>query len=724
MEKEGISQKDYESILRKHLGILDVGIKMPVRDKKALALVYTPGVAASCTRIQKDPRDAYKFTNKMNSMLVVTDSSAWLETESKSDWTNYATIPYLEAFSVYYKSAANIDCYPLVFDLATIANGDDLVETVEAIMPAFSAIEFFNVSKDRMETFLKKVQGNNKYAYLFSNQKKQLSEQLGFNSNLVYAGVLRAALDSQAYMDLDQVVSAVVAELSKQKSQEGSKSEYRQLTLLQTIIGFALDSILGKKLGGNVESDLNIDGAEFSKEYVLEKFRRFQIEGESAWVNTYPAGDKCAKKSNDENSLLLHARYRGVVRAGSKLDLKCAKLRDELFSWDNIDYISGLIRKNPEEVHQLTCKANFGSVITNGTAVLGLGDIGTLGGLPVMEGKSALFKLYGGSDIIPLCINETDPEKFVRICHRITPIFSAINLEDIKSPECFIIEPKLNSLTDCPVFHDDQHGTAIVVLAGMINALKIVKKNIKDIKIVVNGAGASGVAVSSLMIDYGASNIIVCDTQGAIYKGREDKKMNEVKAKIAEISNPNQEKGKLVEIIKGADVFVGLSAPKSLTKEMVQSMNQDAIIFALANPEPEIFPEEAKSGGARVVATGRSDFPNQVNNSLAFPGIFRAAIDVRAKNITIEMQLAAAEGIAKLVNEHRLNPDYVIPDSLDTDVAIEVTKAVARVAIKNGEARSKQVTICDVESNILGWFLEGELRNFDYIKTVNHKANF
>ena len=343
------------------------------------------------------------------------------------------------------------------------------------------------------------------------------------------------------------------------------------------------------------------------------------------------------------------------------------------------------IQKNPETAYDYTDKGNLVAVISNGTAVLGLGDIGAMSGKPVMEGKGLLFKIYGGIDVFDIEVNEKDPEKFIEAVKAIAPTFGGINLEDIKAPECFEIEDRLKAELDIPVMHDDQHGTAIITLAGLMNALKLVGKEIEDVKIVTSGAGAAGIAIIKLMMSMGLKNVIMTDRKGAIYEGREG--LNPIKEEIAAVTNRNMEKGTLAEVIKGADVFVGVSAPGVLTKEMVSTMAKDAIIFACANPTPEIFPDEAKAAGAAVVSTGRSDFPNQVNNVLAFPGIFRGALDVRASDINDEMKIAAARAIASLVSDEELNADYILPAAFDSRLKDCVAKAVAEAAKESGVAR-------------------------------------
>lgn len=343
------------------------------------------------------------------------------------------------------------------------------------------------------------------------------------------------------------------------------------------------------------------------------------------------------------------------------------------------------IQKDVNKSYELTRRWNTVAVVTDGTAVLGLGDIGPEAGMPVMEGKCVLFKAFGDVDAIPLCVRSKDVDDIVNTVALLAGSFGGVNLEDISAPRCFEIEQKLKERCDIPIFHDDQHGTAVITLAGLMNALKLVGKKIEDVKIVTSGAGAAGIAIIKLMMSMGLKNVIMTDRKGAIYEGREG--LNPIKEEIAAVTNRNMEKGTLAEVIKGADVFVGVSAPGVLTKEMVATMAKDAIIFACANPTPEIFPDEAKAAGAAVVSTGRSDFPNQVNNVLAFPGIFRGALDVRASDINDEMKIAAARAIASLVSDEELNADYILPAAFDSRLKDRVAEAVAEAARKSGVAR-------------------------------------
>ena len=343
------------------------------------------------------------------------------------------------------------------------------------------------------------------------------------------------------------------------------------------------------------------------------------------------------------------------------------------------------IQKDVNKSYELTRRWNTVAVVTDGTAVLGLGDIGPEAGMPVMEGKCVLFKAFGDVDAIPLCVRSKDPDEIVHTIEMLLGSFGGINLEDISAPRCFEIEKKLKEVSDIPIFHDDQHGTAVITLAGLMNALKVVGKKIEDIKIVTSGAGAAGIAIIKLLMAMGLKNVIMTDRKGAIYEGRED--LNPIKQEMAKITNFNHEKGTIAEVIKGADCFIGVSAPGTLTPDMVRTMAKDPIIFACANPTPEIFPDEAKAAGAAVVSTGRSDFPNQINNVLCFPGIFRGALDVRASDINDEMKIAAAKAIASLVSDEELNADYILPKAFDPRVKDAVAKATAEAARKSGVAR-------------------------------------
>lgn len=382
----------------------------------------------------------------------------------------------------------------------------------------------------------------------------------------------------------------------------------------------------------------------------------------------------------NQMSLRMHEENRGKVEIRSKVSVKT---RDDL----STAYTPGVaepcrrIAEDPMEVYRYTAKGNLVAVVSDGTAVLGLGDIGPEAAMPVMEGKAILFKEFGGVDAFPICLDTKDTDAIVETVIRLAPVFGGINLEDISAPRCFEIEARLKKALDIPVFHDDQHGTATVVLSAIINGLKLTGKKKENCKVVLNGSGAAGIAIAKLLLSYGFQDLILCDRKGMINRSNAN---NPVKKEMAEITNKKQESGSLADALRDADIFIGVSAPGSVTAEMIRSMKEDPMIFAMANPTPEIMPEEARAAGARIIGTGRSDFPNQINNVLIFPGLFRGALDVRAKAITEEMKMAAAKALAGLISEEELRPDYIIADAFDPRVAEAVAKAVAEEAVRSG----------------------------------------
>ena len=384
-------------------------------------------------------------------------------------------------------------------------------------------------------------------------------------------------------------------------------------------------------------------------------------------------------------SLRMHRELRGKIEIALRADVSSSEAL-------SLAYTPGVaepcleIQRDPTQSYELTRRGNTVAVVTDGTAVLGLGDIGPEAGMPVMEGKCALFKAFGGVDAIPLCVRSKDVDEIVRTVELLAGSFGGVNLEDISAPRCFEIEQRLKEVCDIPIFHDDQHGTAVITLAGMMNALKLVGKRIEDVRIVTSGAGAAGIAIIRLLMAMGLEHVIMCDRQGAIYEGRDG--LNPIKQQMAAVTNRERRSGSMAEVIAGADVFIGVSAPGTLTQDMVRSMAADPIVFACANPTPEIFPDEAKAAGAAVVSTGRSDYPNQVNNVLCFPGIFRGALDVRASDINDAMKIAAAKAIAGLVSDDELNADYILPRAFDPRVRDAVAAATAQAARESGVARN------------------------------------
>lgn len=386
-----------------------------------------------------------------------------------------------------------------------------------------------------------------------------------------------------------------------------------------------------------------------------------------------------------KESLKLHKAWKGKIEVVTTVPVET---KDDL----SLAYTPGVaqpcleIQKDVDKSYELTRRWNMCLVVTDGSAVLGLGDIGPEAGMPVMEGKCVLFKAFGDVDAFPLCVKSHDVDEIVNTIYLISGSFGGVNLEDISAPRCFEIEKKLKEKCDIPIFHDDQHGTAVITLAGLNNAMKLVGKKKEEVKIVMNGAGAAAISIARLLLKAGYANIILCDRKGAIYEGRQEG-MNPVKEEMSKITNKEKKAGSLADMLKGADVFIGVSAPGAVTKEMVETMAKDAVLFACANPVPEIYPDDAKAGGAKIVATGRSDFPNQINNVLAFPGIFRGTFDVRASDINDEMKIAAADALANLITDEELSPEYIIPKAFDKRVGPAVAKAVADAARRTGVAR-------------------------------------
>ena len=716
-----------EGILKRNHGLFDIKIKISIRDTEGLSLAYTPGVATPCLEIQKDLARGYEQTNKANSILVLTDSSKFNSADKKccftkkcvdgKTWNNNASMIYLEAFTTYYKHATNLDAYPMILDLALVKDAETLLDTVNAVSLSYSGVELFGVCPKRVEEFKKlfeKLEKKPEYAFLDTNKKLEIDEMLAtkktyLTSNAIVAAVWRVALDCHVFGDLEKVLNHVVEEIKTDKI-DLTKGGNFECDLSQ-VVEHACDFVFAQKLECHKYDKYNWRQLELNKCYVLKKLKFFFTYGSKAWVEDMPKGYYMHKHTIPENSVLVHARNRGVIEIGPKIRF-CPKKFKCLFKWENLDGIAEKIVDDPSLVFELTCKNNYGGIVTNGTAILGLGDIGALAGMPVMEGKSVLFKYFGGTNICPVCIQEKNVDKLITLIQRIAPSFAIINLEDIKGPDCFTIENKLIETVDCPMFHDDQHGTACVVLAGLINATKLRGSKPEEMKIVMNGAGAAGIAVCSLLIHYGYKNFIVCDTKGAIYKGRKEG-MNPFKEKLAELTNKDCVKGKLSDVLKGADVVIGLSGPNTISKEAVKLMNPKPIVFALANPTPEIFPKDAFEAGAYIVATGRSDFPNQINNSVVFPGLFRATVDTRAPKITMEMKVAAGEAIANLVSEKELRTDYIMPSALNVSTSVIVATDVAKLVVEKGLTNKKNIDLDKLRENIHSFFIDEKLTDVD-----------
>lgn len=499
------------------------------------------------------------------------------------------------------------------------------------------------------------------------------------NSSLIYPGIFRGALDTHAQglnAEMFQAAGEAYAGLV-------TDSELGPDHILPKPLDFRATAKIAQAVANSAMATGEAQ-KDVSPTFVEDRVMRYVYEGPSAWVE--PVKPNTVYASLDDEALDLHRRYQGVMEVSAHIPVRDEHIYNLLYSASQAAEPCRLIRENVDLLYELTLKKNLVGIVTDGSAILGLGNIGPQAGMPVMEGKAVLFKTFGGVEAFPICLRTQDVDELVETIIAIAPVFGGFNLEDIAAPRCFDVEQRLTEALDIPVFHDDQHGTAVVVLAGMLNAVRVVGKSLSDIKLVVNGAGASALSVSKLLMKAGLKDVIICDTKGAIYKGRTEG-MNPYKTQIAEVSNLSGKRGKLADVLADADAFLGLSAPGQLTQPMIKTMLPDPIIFALANPVPEILPHEAYAAGAKVVATGRSDFPNQVNNSLAFPGIFRGALDTRARRITDDMKIAAAFAIADLISEKEREEGTIIPGALDFRVPPAVAAAVAKSATETGVAR-------------------------------------
>ncbi|EGR27409.1 malate dehydrogenase, putative [Ichthyophthirius multifiliis] len=691
--------------LKRYHGLLQIKLKVPIYDSFSLSLVYSPGVGASCLEIQKDYNNIYKYTNLGNALALVTDGTDYHAFETNK-WHIDAAIPQLEANCLFYKIHTNIDAYPFVININKCQNIEDFIEAFTSLSSSYVGVELFNVKEERslqIQDILSKrndvsllIFGSHQRNYIRQLLKKNgLDKELpcGFISSIILRGCMDCVVKGFVPNSLIEHVFEKIME---------NKEALNNKTKLTVI----LQKVCVEFLHAN-----NIFTPIYTKESVIARFKNYFFEGNKAWIQRWPNDFHLIGHSHEQNSLALHARFQGMIKTQSKIKMKSLDDVFELIQQASYEAIEDEILLQPSLVRELTFKSNWAAIISNGTAVLGFGDIGAGAGLPVMEGKSCIFKQLGGVDLVPICIQEKDPKKLINIIERIAPVFSAINLEDIKAPECFEIENTLKQRLDIPVFHDDQHGTAIVTLAAVLNCLRLTGKKAENIKLIVNGGGAAGLSITTLLLGIGIKNIIICDTKGSIYKNRPIN-MNKQKDELAELTNPQNVIGSLEECVKKSDVFIGVSAAKAFKPEWVKTMNEKSMILAMANPEPEIMPADAKKEGAYIVGTGRSDFKNQVNNSLAFPGIFRAALDVRAKEINLEMKMAAAQAISQLIPDYELSPDNIIPSSLDTRVPIAVAKAVAESAMKTGVARIK-CDLQEIEENIRNFILERNLRGIN-----------
>jgi malate dehydrogenase (oxaloacetate-decarboxylating) len=516
---------------------------------------------------------------------------------------------------------------------------------------------------------------------------------------LVFPGVFRGLLDARARNINMAILDGAARALAAAVPADRLHADHIVPPIFDFRVAPLIAAAVVKAASASGEAGRDVD-----PQFELERTRRIVYEGQRTNVSANGTARVGRDAPLRDRAIDLRRRYGGMLEIKSKIPIRDHHILNMLYVPPAAVAPAEEVRRDPDRVYDLTAKGNLVAIVTDGSAVLGLGNIGPQAALPVMEGKAVLFSTLGGVEAFPICLATQDTDEIVEIVKNIAPTFGGVNLEDISAPRCFEIEARLQAALDIPIFHDDQHGTAVVTLAGLINALKIANKRMEDIRVVINGAGAAGVAVAKLLLKYGVGDIILCDTTGSLYRGR-TVKMNRSKEEIAAITNKENLAGQLDQVITGMDVFIGLSAPGSLTKEMIREMNADPIIFALANPTPEIDPQLAMEAGALVVATGRSDYPNQVNNSLAFPGIFRGALDAKARNINDEMKIAAAEAIASLVGS-QLRADFIIPDSISLEVPPKVAAAVARAAAATGEARVP-VDPDEIEKRTFGMLYEG-----------------
>jgi len=650
------------SVREKFGGLIGVASKMPVRDNYALSIIYTPGVAEPCKEIARDAELSYAYTWRGNAVAVVGEGSE--------------SLPRLESAAGMLQIFAGIDAVPLAVDAAKVRDISRLVGLIE---PTFGAVWLLGLNPTDA----------GRVAERLSDVGIPVIGPPGDDAGpladpSIYPGLMRAVLD----LRLKELERRVVAEASK----AGGEAEISFRAAPRVARAAAEKAI-----------ELGLAATDVSAEAVEERLTEYLDTGR---LRTFGKGeDWLAGDSRRETALRLHASLEGALEMRPKVRPRDPARVASVF--DAGDGAAAAIRKSPELADRLTSKGNMVAVVTDGTAVLGLGNIGAGAGLPVMLGKCVLFKSFAGCDAVPICVSATEPKGVIETVEALAPSFGGINLEDISAPQCFEIEDELKKRLDIFVFHDDQHGTAVVTLAGLLNAARLCGKGIDELTVTFNGAGAAGIAVTNLLLAAGVRDVIMCDRAGAIYEGRPNN-MNPVKEEMARLTNRDRVKGALADVVRGRNVFIGLSTAGALTGEMIRTMADQPVIFAMANPDPEVLPDEAYTAGAVAVATGRSDFPNQINNCLGFPGIFRGALDVRARSINDRMKLAAAEAIAGLVKEGELRPDYFIPSAMDLRVPPAVAGAIARAAIETGEARV-QADPAEIEARTRRFLYDGRL---------------
>ncbi|MFO7899473.1 MAG: malic enzyme-like NAD(P)-binding protein [Planctomycetota bacterium] len=621
-------------------GLIGVQPKMPVRDNFALSVIYTPGVAEPCREIADDPDRSYESTWRWNAVALVGRGAT--------------ALPRLESYAFALKLLAGVDGVPLV-----VGPQCAIAPTLRVLAPTYGGywlIGFGAAEAGRARTELADLE--------IPVVRPPRDGEHCLADLSVFPGVFRALLDLRLReLDPRLIVEAVSAGDEDSLSFEAAPRVARAIADRAVELGLSRTGVTGDRIAARVED-------------YLETGRLEPFESGADWLAASPGREQARR---------LHRQLAGSLAMKPTLEPHDPARVVELFEGADDD-AAAAIAENPALADRLTGRANMVAVVTDGSAVLGMGDIGAGAALPVMLGKSVLFKVFGGCDAVPICVDADDPAEIVDVVSAVAPSFGGINLEDISAPRCFEIEAELQRRLDIFVFHDDQHGTAVVTLAALLNAARLAGKSLGELTVTFNGAGAAGIAVTKLFLAAGVEDVILCDRAGAIYEGRSEN-MNPMKETIARVTNRGQVRGGLAEALKGRDVFVGLSAAGAVTADMVRSMAPDPIVFAMANPVPEIMPDEAYAAGAAAVATGRSDFANQVNNCLGFPGIFRGALDVKARAIDDEMKIAAAEAIAGLVGGRELRHEYFVPSAMDLRVPPAVAAAIARTAIENGAAQ-------------------------------------
>src|SRR3989475_5716 len=688
---------------KRHRGVIGIESKVPIRDRSVLSLVYTPGVAEPCLAIHKAPVTSFEYTCRGNTIAVVTDGSKVLSLGNRGP---HAALPIMEGNAVLFKTFAGVDAFPICLDTQ---DTDEIVRTVSLLAPTFGAICLEDIAAPRCFTVEERLERATDIPVFHTDQHAAAIEVLaalmnagklvgkalstmrvvingagaagiatarlllkggvkdvipcdragaiykdlpnGVNTAMVVPGVFRGLLDVAA-RGVNDEMKIEAAEALAGCLPEG---ELRPDRILPSLMDFRMAPAIAAAVA-KAAIKTGLARKQMDPEQIRERTLRYVYEGRFP----IPPDRSGRSATVAQQSLDLHARYSGILRGEPKIPVKDLTVLSSFYVSPGPAQPAEEISKDPLKVYDYTAKGNLVAVVTDGSAVLGLGDLGPRAALPVMEGKAVLFHFYAGIEAFPICLGTQDPDEIITAIKHLAPTFGGINLEDIAAPRCFEIERRLRAVLDIPVFHDDQHGTAVVVLAGILNAMRLLRRRLEDAKIVICGAGAAGTAIAHLLLRRGARDIILTDVHGIVYEGREVG-MNPTLAELAAQTNRGRLTGQLEEALPGRDVFIGVSAGGVLKPEMLKTMARDPVIFALANPVPEIMPKDALAAGARIVATGRSDFPNQINNSLVFPGIFRGALDVRATAITFEMEQAAAQALADVLPEGDLRPDYIIP---------------------------------------------------------------